>query len=221
MTGSTVRTFRREKIIILAAWFAGLIGVRVLMASLLALEGTWVATIGSVGIIFAIFYVALKYTPLSKYAQTVNSALLSWFSKRYILAGAVSSMVVLSSLIFFAEFGYFYYSDALVRFEQFRHVSDSDNSFESVQRLFASPPENVLAGSREQYGIVGTMSILVASVDKSLGGYYVKAVSFILAEDIEVLIFIILIRRSAGRGLFQSGKGKLQERKLNEYNNRT
>jgi hypothetical protein len=220
MTDSAVRTFRKEKIIILAVWFAGLIGVRLLMASLLALEGAWVATIGSVGIIFAIFYVSLKYTPLSKYAQTVNSALLSWFSKRYILGGAVSSMVVLSSLIFFAEFGYLYYSDALVTFEQFQDINDNDNPSEVVQRLFSSPPKNVLAGSQEQYGIVGTLSILVASVDKSLGGYYVKAVSFLLAEDIEVLIFIILVRRSAGRGLFQSSRGKLKERKLNEYNNR-
>jgi hypothetical protein len=212
------KAFRREKIIILAVWFVGLIGVRLLMASLLALEGTWVATIGSMGIIFAIFYVALRYTPLSRYAGTVNSALLSWFSKRYFLWGAVSSMIVLSSLIFFAEFGYHNYSEALVTFEQFENLKDGENPFDVTQKL-SSSSEPRLAEIRERYGIIGAMAILVASVDESLGGYYVMAISFILAEDIEVFIFMILVRRSGERGLFQGTNAKL-DRKLREYSER-
>lgn len=209
------RPFRKEKIIILAVWFAGLIGVRLLMASLFALDGTLVATIGSIGIIFAIFYVALRFTPLSKYAGTVNSALLSWFSKRYFLWGTICSMFVLSSLIFFAEFGYHNYSKVLITFEHFESLKDGDNPFEVTQQL-SSSSYPMLAEIRERYGIIGTMSILVASVDESLGGYYVKAISFILAEDVEVFIFMNLVRRSGKRGLFQGASSKF-ERKLKDF----
>lgn len=198
--------FRKEKVIILAIWFAGLIGVRLLLGTLLALEGTWPATAGSIGIIFAIFYVVLKYTSLSRYSGIVNAALLSWFSKRYFVWGVVSSMVVLSSLIFLVEFGYLYHSAELISYEQFRGISNNDeNSIGTVQKLLTSSADTTAASQRPHYGIIDTMSILLASVDRTIGGYYVKAVSFILAEDVELLIFMVLVRRSGEKGLFQSG----------------
>jgi hypothetical protein len=127
-------------------------------------------------------------------------------------------MVVLSSLIFFAEFGYHNYSDVLFTFEQFENLKDGENPFEVTQRL-SSSSEPRLAEIRERYGIIGGMSILVASVDESLGGYYVKAISFILAEDVEVFIFMNIVRRSGKRGLFQGTSSKF-ERKLKDYSER-
>ena len=207
MTDSVTKakTFGKEKVIILVIWFVSLVGTRLLLASLLALEGTWVATAGSIGIVFVLFYVTLRYTPLSRYAKTVNAALLSWFSKRYFLWGVISSMVVLSSLVFFIEFGYFYHSDELVSYEQFQGIDDDENLSDVIGRLLSLSPASMPVGSSQghQYGLIDTLSIMLASVDKSLDGYYVKAVSFILAEDIEILIFMILVRRYGERGLFQ------------------
>jgi hypothetical protein len=38
------------------------------------------------------------------------------------------------------------------------------------------------------------MAITLASADKSLDGYYAKVVSYMFAEDIEIMVFMLLFR---------------------------
>ncbi len=71
----------KDKIAVLALWFAVLIGVRILMGIVLQLA--WIDTLGAVSITFTIFYVTLKYTTLQKYRQVINSSLSYWYRKKF------------------------------------------------------------------------------------------------------------------------------------------
>ena len=152
------------------------------------LDTTWVGTVGAVAITFVAFYVALRYTPLARYSKTVNLALKNWYSKKFIFPALVLSMVVLSGLVVLVEFGYAYHEDRLISIDDF----DSMSSFYSARNEFSSSLRTLLA---QGYSGFDALSVLLASVDNSLDGHYLRAVSFILAEDIEILAFLALIRR--------------------------
>jgi hypothetical protein len=199
------RTYGREKIIILALWFVCLTGIRLLLGSFFAINTTWIGTTGAIGITFAAFYIALKFTPLARYSKQVNSALVSWYTTKYLLWGLVGSMIALSALIGLVEFGYSYHSASVASFEELKY--SSSNGYDHSAALFQKVMKSSISGtSGKQLPSIDALSILIASVDKSLDGQYVKAVSFILAEDVEILIFMIFVRRS--RGFLVSGKNK-------------
>ena len=169
-----------------------MVGIRLLMSSLL--YATWIGTVGAVAITFVAFYVALRYTPLARYSNAVNSALQSWYSKKFIFPALIFSMIILSALVAIVEFGYAYHSERLISTDNF----DSIGSVYAARYQFSSSLRSLLA---QGYSGFDAVSVLLASVDKSLDGYYLRAVSFILAEDIEILAFLALIRRY-GRNIF-------------------
>jgi hypothetical protein len=51
-----------------------------------------------------------------------------------------------------------------------------------------------LVQNLQRYSPVEIIAITLASADKSLGGYYSMAVSYMFAEDIEIMIFMVLFR---------------------------
>jgi hypothetical protein len=51
-----------------------------------------------------------------------------------------------------------------------------------------------LVDNLNRYSPVEIMAITLASADKSLDGYYSLAVSYMLAEDVEIMIFMLLFR---------------------------
>ena len=51
-----------------------------------------------------------------------------------------------------------------------------------------------LAENMRKYSPMEIVAITLASADKSLGGYYSLAVSYLFAEDIEIMIFMMLFR---------------------------
>jgi hypothetical protein len=171
-----------------------MIGIRSLIG--LTLSNVWIGTLGATAITFVIFYLALKYTPLSRYARSVNAVVQEWYSKKYMIYSLISSMTLLSILIFTIEYGYVYHPDRIV----------SIKDIEIMQRARVAPANTVAYSTHSllNQGYTGfdTISIVIASVDKSLGGHYIQLISFILAEDIEILIFLILIKKMAGRNLF-------------------
>ena len=180
-----------------------MVGIRLLMSSLLV--ATWIGTLGAVAITFVAFYVALRYTPLARYSKAVNSALQNWYSKKFIFPALIFSMIILSGLVAIVEFGYAYHNEQLISIDDF----DSIKSVYSARNQFSSSLRALLA---QGYSGFDALSVLLASVDKSLDGYYLRAVSFILAEDIEILAFLALIRRY-GRNIFGSIPTSELERK--------
>jgi hypothetical protein len=187
-------------------WFVCLTGIRLILGSIFAINSTWIGTTGAIGITFAAFYIALRFTPLVKYSKAVNSALVSWYSTKYLLWGLVGSMVVLSGIIGLVEFGYSYHSVAIASFEELKDFGNGDKSDYSATLFYKLMKSTFSANSGKQLPVIDSLSILIASVDKSLDGQYVKAVSFILAEDVEILIFMLLVRRS--KGFLIVGKNK-------------
>ena len=169
-----------------------MVGIRLVMSSLL--DATWIGTVGAVAITFVAFYVALRYTPLARYSKAVNSALQNWYSKKFIFPALIFSMIILSGLVAIVEFGYAYHNERLISTDNF----DSIKSVYSARYQFSSSLRALLA---QGYSGFDALSVLLASVDKSLDGYYLRAVSFILAEDIEILAFLALIRKY-GRNIF-------------------
>jgi hypothetical protein len=162
------------------------------------LSNIW-GTTGAVVFTFVIFYLALRYTPFSRYSGAVNSALRDWYAKKYVLYGLVSSMVILLGLMILAEIGYTYYADKVVSIWEF-----DPQSAETTQSKVAASLNSLLKGG---YSEIDALAITVASVDKSLQGHYLQSVSFILAEDIEILIFMLFVKKIGQRGIFPNGKG--------------
>jgi hypothetical protein len=90
------------------------------------------------------------------------------------------------------EFGYAFHSDKLISVDNKHHdikaIYYARMQFSSSLRMLAS----------QGYSGFDTTTILLASVDKSLDGNYLRAVSFILAEDIEIMAFLFVIKRFKG-----------------------
>jgi hypothetical protein len=197
LIGSRImKNHKKEKIAILAVWFASIVGIRFFLG--LILSNIWIGTVGAVAITFAIFYFTLRYTTLSRYSNAVNSAVQSWYSKRYVLFGLLTSMVVLAGLMALAEIGYLYHSDKVISMWELENPDTLDGT---RAQLTAS-----LDSLRAQgYSQIDSLAIILASVDKSLDGHYLQAVSFILAEDIEILVFSLLLRKiGQERSIFSS-----------------
>ncbi|HEU4604719.1 MAG TPA: hypothetical protein VFS46_00610 [Nitrososphaera sp.] len=178
----------KEKIAVLALWFAVLIGVRVLLG--FVLENTWVGTLGAVAITFAIFYVTLRYTTLQKYRQVINSSLTYWYRKKFFYVSGIVSLILLGGILGFIEYGYANYSDRLIAvdFTQ-EEIEESFGALTASQQMQERLVENL-----REYSTIEIIAITLASADKSLGGYYSLAVSYMFAEDIEIMIFMMLFR---------------------------
>ena len=177
----------KDKIAVLALWFVVLIGVRILLG--FVLQNTWIGTLGAVAITFAIFYTTLRYTQLQKYRQTINSALSYWYRKKFFYISGIVSLFVLGSVIGLIEYGHANYADRLIRLEFTEQEVE-----ESFGMLAANEMRATLVDNLRKYSPVELIAITLASADKSLDGYYSKLVSYMFAEDIEIMIFILLFR---------------------------
>jgi hypothetical protein len=178
----------KERVLILASWFGVLVGVRFLLG--FVLENLWIGTVGAVAITFLIFYVGLKYTPLRKYRDIINSALAIWYRRKFFYITGAISMFLLASLLFLIDYGYANHSDKLITMDM------SQQEFEETLRLLSG--DELLArnfsDSLEKYSVLDIMAITLASADKNFDGYYSKIVSFMFAEDIEIMIFLTIFR---------------------------
>jgi uncharacterized membrane protein len=179
--------FTKERIAVLALWFGVLVGVRVLIG--FALQNMWFGTIGTVTITFVIFYATLRYTRLQKYRQLINQSLMLWYRKKFFYVSGMVSLFILGSILGFTEYGYANYSDRLITMD----MSQEDLQ-RSLNLLGANDLDGSLARSLQKYSPFEIMAITLASADKSLDGYYAKVVSYMFAEDIEIMVFMLLFR---------------------------
>ena len=178
----------KEKIAVLALWFVVLIGIRVLLG--FVLQNTWVGTLGAVAVTFAIFYITLRYTKLQKYRAVINSSLNYWYRKKFFYISGIVSLVLLGSILGFIEYGYANYSDRLVTVDfTEEEIGESFGALSASQQMQARLVENL-----QKYSPIEIIAITLASADKSLEGYYSLAVSYLFAEDIEIMIFMLLFR---------------------------
>lgn len=178
----------RNKIAVLALWFAVLIGVRVLFG--FVMQNAWVGTLGAVAITFAIFYVMLRYTTLQKYRRVINSSLNYWYRKKFFYLSGIVSLVILSSILGFIEYGYANYPHRLITVDFTQaELEESFGALTASQLMQARLVENL-----REYSTIEIIAITLASADKSLDGYYSLAVSYMFAEDIEIMIFMMLFR---------------------------
>ena len=178
----------KDKIAVLALWFVVLIAVRVLLG--FVLHNVWIGTLGAVTITFAIFYITLRYTTLQKYRQLINSSLNYWYRKKFFYISGIVSLVILGGILGFIEYGYANYADRLITvdFTQ-QQVEESSGSLTANQQMQANLVENL-----RKYSPVEIIAITLASADKTLNGYYSIAVSYMIAEDFEIMIFMMLFR---------------------------
>jgi hypothetical protein len=178
----------KEKIAVLGLWFVVLIAVRVLLG--FVLHNVWIGTLGAVTITFAIFYITLRYTTLQKYRQLINSSLNYWYRKKFFYISGIVSLVILGGILGFIEYGYANYTDRLITvdFTQ-QEIEESFGSLTASQQMQANLIENL-----RRYSPVEIIAITLASADKTLDGYYAIAVSYMIAEDFEIMIFMMLFR---------------------------
>lgn len=108
-------------------------------------------------------------------------------------------MAILSTLIFLAEIGYAYHPDKIISVWDMK----DGESIGSTQTKLANSLNTLLD---EGYSRFDALVITIASVDKSLDGHYMQSVSFILAEDIEILVFLLLIKKVGHRNIFPTSK---------------
>ena len=178
----------KERALILASWFGVLVGVRFLLG--FVLENLWIGTLGAVAVTFAIFYVALKYSPLRRFRDVINSALAIWYMRKFFYITGAISMFLLASLLFLIDYGYANHSDKLITMDM------SQEEFEETLRLLSGDAllTQSFSDSLEKYSVLDIMAITLASADKNFDGYYSKIVSFMFAEDIEIMIFLTIFR---------------------------
>ena len=147
---------------------------------------SWAGTAGAVSITFAIFYAALKYSPFRTYAPAVRSALQDWYRKRFVLYSLLASSGILLFIILFVEIGYQYHGDRIVSISELGTVDGAQkqlsNSIGALKTL--------------GYSWFDALSITIASVDKSLDGYYLKSANFILAENLEIMVFLVVMKKA-------------------------
>ncbi len=175
----------KQKVAILALWSVSLIGTRLLLG--LALSDLWIGTIGAVGITFGVFYFALTRTPLGKYRAAVNCILREWYAKKFLLYSVAISASVILGIIVLVEYGYAYHRSDLI---SLYHLGSVDSAQKQVSD---SVRELTLRG----HSILDIFSITAASVDSSLNGYYLKSASFVFAEHLEVMAFLLIAKKSA------------------------
>jgi hypothetical protein len=178
----------KERIVILASWFGVLVGVRFFLG--FVLENLWIGTLGAVAITFAIFYLALRFTPLRRFRDIINSALAIWYRRKFFYMTGAISMFLLASLLFLIEYGYANYSDRLITMDM------SEEEIEETLQLFSEDGQltQSLSQGLEKYSALDIMAITLASADKNFEGYYSKIVGFMFAEDIEIMIFLTIFR---------------------------
>ncbi|MGI0037827.1 MAG: hypothetical protein ACRD99_05675 [Nitrososphaera sp.] len=178
----------KERILILASWFGVLVGVRFLLG--FALENMWIGTLGAVAVTFAIFYVALRYSALKRFREVVNSALAIWYRRKFFYITGAISIFVLASLLFLIDYGHAKYGDRLITLDM------TEEEFEETLRQLSgdTPFARSLSDNLGQYSVLDIMAITLASADKNFEGYYSKVVSFMFAEDIEIMLFLTIFR---------------------------
>jgi|GEM_PF-1449319 len=179
--------FTKEKIAILALWFGVLIGVRILVG--FVLTDMWIGTIGAVGITFAIFYLTLRFTPLHKYREIVNASLSLWYRKKFFYITGAISMFLLGGILFMIEYGHANYEDRLITMDM------TQEEFDEALRMFGGDEgigRNLV--NLNEYSAFEIIAITLASADKNFDGYYSKVVSYMFAEDIEIMVFMLLFR---------------------------
>ena len=177
------KKINKQRLAIMGLWFLILSGIRILLAY--ALKDIWIGTFGAVGLTFAVLYLLMKYTPLERYRLKVNVILFQWYRRKYFVVSTITICTILVSLLILIQFGYSYYASKLVSINVFE-LKDKDL-------------EKGLLPYRN-YPFVDKIAIIVASIDRSLNGNYSKTTSFLLAEDMEMTIFVIMARRK--RNLF-------------------
>jgi|SRR5215218_5260705 len=129
---------------------------------------------------FRSFYLIVKYTPLQRYRPKVNVILSQLYRRKYFLISTITISAILASLLVLIQFGYSYYGSNLV----------------SINILILEDKELEMGlFPFENYPFVDKVAIIVASTDKSLNGNYSKATSYLLAEDIEMTIFVLVARK--------------------------
>jgi len=184
----TDHKLRGDKIAVLALWFVVLIGVRILLG--FVLQHAWIGTLGAVSITFAIFYVTLRYTRFQKYRQVINSSLNYWYRKKFFYLSGIASLAILGCILAFIEYGYANYADRLITVDLDRkELEQSMGSLTSTEQVQSKLMENL-----HKYSAFEIVAITLASADKTLAGYYSLAVSYMFAEDVEIMIFMLLFR---------------------------
>lgn len=162
--------------------------MRVLLG--LVLHNAWIGTLGAVTITFAIFYIILRYTTLQKYRLLINSSLNYWYRKKFFYINGILSLVILGGILGFIEYGHANYADRLITvdFSQ-QKIEESFGSLTASQQMQAN-----LIESLRRYSPVEIIAITLASADKTLDGNYSVMVSYMIAEDVEIMIFMMLFR---------------------------
>lgn len=155
-----------------------LTGIRFLLA--FALANVWIGTFGAVALTFALFYLVIRYTPLKKHARTVNVILSKWYQRKYFLASAMATSAILATLLLLTQYGYSHYGSRLVLLDVF---NPDDRELDNALHPF------------ENYPLLDKIAITAASIDKSLNGNYSRTTSFLLAEDLEMLSFVLVVRK--------------------------
>ncbi|MGH9992015.1 MAG: hypothetical protein ACREAZ_05135 [Nitrososphaera sp.] len=175
----------KQKIAILVLWSTSLIGTRLLLG--FVLSDLWTGTIGAVGITFGLFYFALVHTPLRRYRPAVNCILREWYSKKFLLYSVAISASIILAIIVLIEYGYAYHRSDIISIYDFGSIDGAQKQVnDSVRQL-------TLRG----HSLMDIFSITAASVDSSLHGYYLKSASFVLAEHLEVMAFLLIAKKSA------------------------
>lgn len=178
----------KERVLILASWFGVLVGIRFLLG--FALENLWIGTLGAVAITFAIFYAALRYSALKRFRGVVNSALAIWYRRKFFYITGAISIFLLASILFLIDYGHANYGDRLITLDM------SEAEFAETLQLLSGGNQfaTSLSDNLGKYSALDIMAITLASADKNFDGYYSKVVSFMFAEDIEIMLFLTIYR---------------------------
>ena len=169
----------KQRLIVIGSWFLLLMGVRVFLG--FVLHNVWLGTIGAATITFLIFYFCIRFTPLKKYSYIINNVFLDRYTKNYFLITGLILSILLGGILIFIEYGYSHYYSILIKLNIFDET-------ETEQLLLQG-------NSGKPYSVYSITAILIASIDKSLNGNYSKLISYFLAEDVEMIILILILRK--------------------------
>ena len=145
------------------------------------LHNVWLGTIGAVTITFLIFYLSIRLTPLIRYKHIIDNVLLDRYTKTYFLITGVILSFLLGGILLFIEYGYSHYYNILIKLNLFDET-------QTEQLLLQS-------NSGKPFSVYAIIAIITSSVDKSLNGNYSKVISYFLAEDVEMIFLMLILRK--------------------------
>jgi len=185
---------------VLALWGISILGIR--LAMLYILPDSYWGSLGAVSIGFAVLWILMTRTKLVRFREEIFKILTRWYRRRFIWVAIGFGIVFSVSIIALIDLGYNEYGEyvkIITETPEFKETviegKDPEVLRDALVQTF-SDPETQEAFKRFVFdeNAIAITAIAYASIDVAYDGWMRNMFGIILAEDLEIAVFLVLFR---------------------------